>query len=233
MEMAKISRVEQASILNISEAWISQSHTLLDSKKVHSSIIEAMEKGLLPRTAAVTFINVPYESQEETLSKAIQKMYGEAEDKIKVIEDNLEVAKKELVAGEAELSLSKYLGESAKAKVARRNIDRAMKRIDKNNEKIDEINRNSLNKKVSVEAVTLAAKELEASGEIHKPQSNKKIRKTLNSLRECLSKNGDRDSMEVEGKDLDPDELKLAEKILSWVLDQNYADSLFEIFNEV
>lgn len=232
MENAGISRAEQAEIFDVSEAWISQTHSLLDPTKVHPCVVEYMEKGLLLRTSAVTFISVAYDQQEKTLMRAVQLSHGQAEEKIQVVEAELSAQQAELKYDEHIVSLSKYMGTTAETKSSRRNIDRNKQKITKNLLKIDQLNASIDDKKVSVEHVNMAAKELGAGDDIHRPQSNKKARKVLMKIQEALGAEDD-GLVEIDGKNYDASQVRLASGILNWYLDQNYKNSFFDLFDEI
>lgn len=188
MEKAGFSRADQAETMDVSEAWISQSHSLLNGP---DCILKAMEQEKLTRTAALTFLPVPADKVDAVLKRAIDITYHDAEVKETEAKAELGVALEELNRGESQLRLSQFTGNQESARKARRAVARAGRNKEKAEKKLESA-KGKKKKKISVETITQAAKEVDGAGDnLHKPQSMKNIRLISTDLADLLKSTED------------------------------------------
>ena len=145
MEDAGFSRSEQAETLQFSEAWISQSHSLLNGP---DCVIKAMEKQQLCRTAALTFLQVDPDKVASVLQQAVDLTYKEAEIKEAQALSELNKATDELQASEAELTVALFTGNHESQRKAKRQVSRAGKAKEKAEKKL-EVARNKKERKIT------------------------------------------------------------------------------------
>lgn len=218
MEKAGIPRAEQAAIIGFSEAWISQSHSLLNS---HPDILKYMERGQLNRTAAITFLKVEEDKIAPTLRRAVDLTYSEAEDKeIQAIKE-LEEAKEDLQRGQDELTLSNFTGNHESARKARRHVARAGGAVDKASKKVKAAQLKK-KKKISVETINKAARDVNADGNLNRPQSMKNVRLICDEIEGLLKSSEDVVLVHPENKkEYDRRDIEIVHNVLEWQLSRN------------
>jgi hypothetical protein len=220
MQDRGFSRSEQAETMDASEAWISQSHSLLEG---HNCVLRAMEKGQLTRTAALTFLNVPDDKVELVLGRAIDLTYQEAEIKEAQAQGELDRSLDELQLGENALRLSQFTGNHESARKARKQVARAGKNKVKAEKKLVAA-KSKKKKKITVDVITKAAHEVDGAAEnLNKPQSMKHARLIKSEIKEMLSLTEDdfilRPDTEIEYSRRDID---IVFNVVEWFLNQNH-----------
>jgi len=103
LEESGHTRAEQAEVFDKSEAWVSQSHSLLDLIAAHPPLQTAIESGTLGRTQALQFLNVPKEKVEDVLKTALELSKLEWAKKKKVLDSEADKAVEELSDLDAQL----------------------------------------------------------------------------------------------------------------------------------
>lgn len=220
MEEAGFSRAEQAQTMGKSEAWISQSHSLLDT---HACVTRAMERGLLTRTAALTFLAVPEDKIEAVLERAIALTYHEAEIKEQQAQGELDKAMDQIQAGESALRLSDFTGNHESARKARRQVARASRNKERAEAKIKAA-RAGKKKHVTVDTLTKAANDVEGAAEnLNKPQSTKQLRLIADEVKELLTKTPDDTVVNpATGQEYQRRDISLVHNVLQWMVNQNH-----------
>ena len=218
MEKAGISRAEQAEIVDMSEAWISQSHSLLNA---HHSILKYMESGKLTRTAALTFLNVDDDKVEATLKRAIDLTYKEAEMKEIQAQAELDRAMEEIQLGEGALRISKYTGDHESARKARKQVARASRAAQKAQGKVKSAQAKK-KKTITVDTINKAAQDVDADVDLKRPQTMKNIRLIEGEIGDLL-KEGDVAVLTnpANGQEYDRGDMEIVHLVLGWALNHN------------
>jgi ParB-like chromosome segregation protein Spo0J len=223
------SRTEQAEIMDNSEAWISQSHTLLEC---HEMILEAMENGILSRTAAITFIPIPRDKVVAVLKKAIDLTYRKAEEKEEEAIAEIKVAKKEIEDARSLAELSDYTGNKEAGRKAKRTISRAGKVINKAEKKIEGAKQKK-QKKITVETITEAAKEIEgASDDLKKTVTMKQVRVIRKSMDNLLKREGPLVHPETQ-EQYDRKDVALLHKFCGYMLNEVKVNNVLDLLDSV
>ncbi len=227
MEEAKFSRAEQAETMEVSEAWISQSHTLLSGPQC---ILQAMEDGKLSRTSAITFIPLVEKGEDvvqRVLKRTLDLTYASADKKEIQAQEMLQTAITEVTAAEAKLRLSQFTGNQESAKKARRAVARAGRSKEKAEKNLDEVADKKKNKKISVETIVQAAKEVEGAAEnLVRPQLTKNVRVIGSEIDELLK--GDGDAIKFNKKKYDRRDVAIVKGVVDWFLGLNSCEHPFE-----
>lgn len=118
-EAGGMTRAEQADLFGKSEAWVSQSHSLLKGDPL---VLEAMASGILGRTQALRFLNVAADKVKAVLERSIK--YHEMEEKQKEKELLVERDRvyESLEAHDAELAAAMATGNKEAVAEARQAI---------------------------------------------------------------------------------------------------------------
>lgn len=212
LEAAGVSREEQAEVMGkVSEAWISQSHTIL---KLHPRILELIREGKLSRTAAITFINVDSTKIEKVLDRAMQLTYSEASEKVAEANAEINESVNDMEEAAVSLSIANYLGDDGDLiRKSRRTISAAGKKFARASKKINSAKSND----TLTDAIVLqAARDVTAAGKIKRPRVMKEIRKISEELLEKLE--CDEAIFNRNGVEVDKIQIKTCHRILQWVL---------------
>lgn len=188
LQQAGFTRAEQSDIMGMSEAWISQSHSLLAADE---HLLMYMEQGKLSRTAAITFLNVPDDKVRPVLKRAIDLTYKEAEEKENLAIHELDYAKRVLEHREKELQLSQFTGNQESSRKARRNVNKAGRDVLKADDKVKAARAKREQKKITVETINQAAKESNADDNLNSPVLMKQVRLHCADLEDHLAKQSD------------------------------------------
>jgi len=217
MEESKFSRAEQAATMDVSEAWISQSHSLINGP---DCILQAMEREQLSRTAALTFLPVPPDKVANVLKRAIDITYQDAEMKETEAKEELSSALDEIQKSDAELRLSQFTGNQESARKARRSVARAGRSKDRAEKKLEDV-QDKKKKKISVETITQAAKEVDgASDNLNRPQSMKQVRQLSIEIGEMLK--SEEDMLEnSDGDKFERRDVLIVQGVMEWMLNKN------------
>lgn len=216
LEEADYTRAEQAEIFSKSEAWISQSHSLLDC---HSLIAEYMSKGVLGRTQALQFLQIPRDKVEEVLKHAMADSLTQAEAKEAEALKEQEKAFENLEQHESELRVVQIRGKNSDVSDVRKKIAQDQKDIDKTERKVEQARKSRRRSKLTVENVQAGAKL--ANTDIQtRAQSIKIIRSIHSDLSGLLTKN------EVlvnpdNGTEYNSRDIRIVVGVLEWVLNSN------------
>jgi hypothetical protein len=225
MEESDFSRAEQAETMDVSEAWISQSHGLL---KGPQCILTAMEKGQLTRTAALTFLNVAPEKVEEVLQRAIRLTYEDAEIKQRQAEGELNSALDTLQIEEQKLKLSQFTGNIESAKKARRHVARAGRVVERAKEKVDNAKKKK-KKRITVETIMSAANDGDAAENLNKAQSMKHVRELQQQIADLLTaEESDFLTHQESGEKYSVRDVDLVNHLLQFVTNRNFCKHPFD-----
>lgn len=222
MEDSGFTRAEQAETMGVSEAWISQSHSLLDGP---DCILRAMERGQLTRTAALTFLPVPKDKVETVLAHAIALTYRDAEVKEAQAQGELDKAMDDLQAGESALRLSQFTGNHESARKARRQVSRAGKSKVKAEKKLDSAKSKKKKKKITVDTIMKAAQDVDGAAEnLNKPQSMKHARLVNGEIKDLLVLNEGEDSIinPANSQRYARRDICIVQNVIEWFLNQNH-----------
>lgn len=220
MEDAGFTRSDQADTMDMSEAWISQSHGLLNGP---ACVLTAMERGQLTRTAALTFLAIPNEKVEEVLKRAIDITYREAEQKEAQAQGDLEKAMDEIQRNEGTLRLSQYTGDGAAERKARRQINRAGKARTAAEKKILTAKQKK-KKKIPVEIINKAAQQVDGAAEnLNKPQSMKHARLISTQIKSLLESTKEDVLVRPDSKQqYSKRDVCVVLNVIEWFLNQNH-----------
>lgn len=216
MEHEKFTRAEQAKTMRISEAWISQSHSLL---KCHQKILDYMREGKLTRTAALTFLPIPMDKVEAVLDTAVNMTYKEGAHKIAEATKERQEALAEIEKSTDGLRISKFLGDCEKAKDCRRSISKAGRAAAKA-EKVLRSAEKKKNKKITVETIATAAKQVDGAGEgLKRTVSMAKTRQFYEDVKQMFQRD---DLINPEnGNEYDKKDVEMLVDFLGWQLGEN------------
>jgi ParB-like chromosome segregation protein Spo0J len=208
MERANVSRGQQAETMHKSEAWVSQSHSILAS---HPQILSLMKTGKLSRTAAITFINIPKDKIEDVLNKAIEITFADAEKKVAEGIQEREVAMTELETASTTLSVAQFTGDEQVIKKTRRSLADAGRKINRATKKIT----SNKSKKVITDAnVVAATREVKGAGnKIRRSQNVSEVRVIAKQLAQDIE----------DGEVIDPSN--------GCSVDMDYAKSILNMMN--
>jgi ParB family chromosome partitioning protein len=217
MEEEGFTREEQADTLAVSESHISQSHGLLNS---HPKILNYIEAGFLPRTAAITFLQIPDDKISDVLDKAISLTYAEADKKEMDALKEKEEALEQIEEASEKIKLAHFTGDQDVVRRSRRAINKANKTAEKADEKIKSARATKKEGvKLSVEAVNSAAVETGADNNLKRPRSMKNIRLILVDLSNLLEQ--EKIVLPETNKEVLHRDVKVVADVLSWVLNTN------------
>jgi hypothetical protein len=215
MERVGMTRAEQAETTGFSEAWISQSHSLLAAPEC---VLQQMERGLLCRTAALSFLDVAEEKIEATLSRAMDITYKEASQKELQVIGELEQAQQEMQQGAAQARYAVFIGDHESIRKSNRQVARASKVADKAEKKLEQLKAKK-KKRITSEVIKEAAKEVGADADIHKPQSMKHIRLIEGEIGTIISSSEDETILNpANNKELERKHIIALRCVLEWVL---------------
>lgn len=116
LEKAEVSRAEQAQMFEKSEAWISQSHSLLNG---HPEVLEALASGILGRTQALQFLTVPREKVKAVIQKAIEFSKMEFEQKEQDLLAERDKTYESIEHHESVMQVAEAMGDEEAAEAAR------------------------------------------------------------------------------------------------------------------
>lgn len=226
MEAAGFTRKEQAETLGeISEAWISQSHSLLDGP---NCILEAMRNGLLKRTAAITFLSVDPDGVEELLKDVIKQTFAEAKEKQLKARKELEEAVENQEESKRKLQLQSFCGNQESVKKANRQVARAGKAVDKAKKNLDKVVEKTDNPVVAVGGIIIKAKESGVSEKLRRPHPMKITRTMESEIAEKL-KDGVKEVKTPKGKIISIRDARIVHETLKWQLNQSTAEHPLDV----
>lgn len=225
MEENGFSRGEQAEALGVSDAWISQSHSLINGPKC---ILQAMKDGYLNRTAALTFLDVEERQIAPLLSRVIKQTFAKANEKEALAKEELEKAEEQLRQAESKLKIANYFGNHQSAARATKHIARTSNAVEKAKRKIEDIQNNK--KEISVSAIN---KEAEKIGiDLNRPKTMKVVRQLEEEINEML-KNCDHKNIKKESKVFSVRDVKVIHEVIRWQLGKNCAKHPLEVLDLV
>lgn len=215
MEESNFKRGEQAETLQMSEAWISQSHSLLEGPKC---VLDAMENGQVTRTAALTFLNVDPDKVEAVLNRAMQLTYLEAERKEEELKDELRALQFDFKVAEGASKLAKFTGDKESEKKQSRQAARTAKLIGEAENKLEK-NKGKKNKPIPVGVIEGAAEELGAEMEGSRPYSAKQLREWHENIEKILTEEkGKKVKDPTSEKVYDRAQVELVQNFLAWTI---------------
>jgi hypothetical protein len=228
LEASGHSRTEQAKVFGKSEAWVSQSHSLL---KGHPKILEAMTDDTLGRTQALELLKCPPEKVEGVLARSIaySKMdMSEKEKELVVHQNNLY---EKLEEYEANLAAAQELG-AKPSEIA--NINRAIaegeKAADANERKIQKYRRSSSKRKPrpSMSNIQRAANEADAAGGTQRHVPMKSVRRWADQLTSSLAEESPLVDTDT-GEEFSRREVRILRDLMDLILARNGLKSPLEI----
>lgn len=199
MEKDKFSRTEQAEDFAKSEAWISQSHSLLGLCKAYPPIKDAMFSGELGRTQALQFLPVWDKTPDkvgEVFEAARQTRFALLQDKHKEAVAEEDQALHELDLNESQLRIAERMGgeagETEPIRSARRKVRRSQGRANKASEKLSAVQANLENPHLTVEDITGAATKTRGTETVlNRPQTVKNVRQYAQEIQAIVDKSPD------------------------------------------
>jgi ParB/Sulfiredoxin domain len=224
MERDGFSRSEQAEDFDKSEAWISQSHSLLALSAEYPRIREAMFQGQLGRTQALTFLPLWEKTPDkvgEIFDRAYQSRFIECRmkeaDAIKEEEEALE----DLDITESDLKLAEATTSTEEEEVGelRKKSKQAIRRYKKAEKKVASAKEARENVRLSVEDITTATRKTAGAEDVlSKPITVKNIRTYAKELTALLTLNEGRMEIEFESAKLVRGEVELLRNVMDWMV---------------
>lgn len=162
LEDAGMSRAEQAEVFSISEAWVSQSHSLLKGNRM---VLMALKDGTLGRTQALKFLNYEDSKAEAILQRAIAYNQMDFEEKERELLGHQEKVYEKLESQEAGLRAATETGDIGTAGAIRREIGETEKDLDATERKLTKHRKGGKRKpRPSINNIETAAKDEAADG---------------------------------------------------------------------
>ena len=181
-----------------------------------------MERQLLTRTAALTFLNIDSDKVENVLKRAIDLTYREAEQKEQYA-GRTQCAMDDLQHGQAALRLSNFTGNHESVRKARRQVARASRAAGKAEKKVKSAKAKK-KKKITVETINQAAKEVDAAEHLGKPQSMKHVRLVTAEVAELLTSKEDVILKPGTEEEYDRKDIELVHGVMRWMLNRNHCN---------
>lgn len=217
MEEVGYSRTEQAETFDKSEAWISQSHSLLNSNK---RILACMEKGLLGRTQALRFLQIPIEKIDEVLDGALKENAYQLEAREQAALQEQDAAYDAIEQHEAEIMAAQVKGLNSKAGEAKKKMVQAERDAAAASKKVASIRKQKGKRKISVEDIDTAAKKAGADENLNHSQSMKVIRQVDSELERLLESHEPLINPDTE-EEYNRKGIVIIKRTLDWVLNRN------------
>jgi hypothetical protein len=187
LDDAGMSRQQQAESLGMSEAWISQTFSLLNPEKCHPKVLESMADGVLGRTQALQLLNYPAEKVEDILKLAVDRWKKQETAKEQaVIEEQAKLLKDwDDYDGKLQLAIESGNAEAQAEAAAKLNeAEENLAAADKNIKKVK--GKKGTKPKPSMEQIQQAAMELDAEGTAQRHMPMKTLRQYADKLTTML-----------------------------------------------
>jgi ParB family transcriptional regulator, chromosome partitioning protein len=215
LQEAGYSRAEQAEIFQKSEAWISQSHSLLECPSI---VLEYMSQGILGRTQALQFLNVPAEKTEEVLKNAMSDFIHQARTREEEAVREQDAAWDKIEELESEMKTAQVQGNKEVAKEARLKLAEVNKEAEKATKKIKQAKSSRLKRKLSVENIQAGQKKAGVDGN-KQHQSMKTVREVYERLSGLYNKGESLVNPDTDAE-YDRNGVKVIIGTLDWVLNR-------------
>ncbi len=185
LEKSGHSRQEQAEMFNKSEAWVSQSHSLITGNK---KVLEALADGTLGRTQALQFIGVEDEKVEAVLTRSIAYSRLDFEAKEKELIDTRNGIYERLDQKEEELSKAEEAGDVKRVGELRGEIASETAEVEAHERRIKKHRSTGKRKpRPSINNIQQGMKDEEADGGVSRHMPMKTVRRIADQLTELLS----------------------------------------------
>lgn len=222
LDEAGMSRQEQAERLKLSEAWVSQTFSLLNPEKCNPKVLEAMAEGVLGRTQALQFLNYPPDKIEAILDRAIARWKHDEESKqtaaIKERDDLL--AQWEL--NDEKLRQAEDSGDDELAAEARRAMLTVTNQVDDAAKNIEKTKKNKKSKpKPSMEQIQEAAKDEDVEGTAQRHMPMKTLRQYSDKITAMLANPGDEFVNPTTDEPLSRREIQIVRDVCDCILSRN------------
>jgi len=216
MEEAGFTRSEQAETFGKSEAWISQSHSLLNTNK---RVLDCMEKGTLGRTQALRFLQISADKIDEVLDGALKENVYQLEVREQTALNEQDKAFETIEEAEAEIVAAQMKGRTTEAGEAKRKLQQAEKDASAAAKKVANVRKQKGKRRVSVEDIDTAAKNAGADENLNHSQSMKVVRQVNHDLEVELGKGSALINPDTD-EEYDRREVCIIKRTLDWVLNK-------------
>lgn len=186
LQEAGHTRAEQAHVFDKSEAWVSQSHSLLAG---HPMILDAMRDGTLGRTQALKFLDYPKDKVEVILQKAINYNRMATEEKESEIDNQLQAIYEAADAQEEALNAAQEKGDQEEIALLRRQLAEKEKEADilfKKAKKVKKATNGKTKTKPSINDIQQAAQEEDAANGANHHVPVKVLRRITDQMTDLL-----------------------------------------------
>lgn len=231
LEDAGLSRKDQAERLGKSEAWISQTFSLLDPEKCHPKVLEAMADDILGRTQALQFLTYAPEKVEAILTRAIERHKYAQEAKEQEAIEAIDAAVKAWEEQEEALRQAEEADDAKAVAVARKKLHEAEVEQAEAEEKVKKAKKGGKKKpKPSIQDIQDAAKDEEVDGTAQRHVPIKQVRQIADKLTELIDSEEELVNTLTE-KPYDRREVKIIRDVLDFVLSRNKMRTPMEALN--
>lgn len=220
MEKEGFTRAEQATTMRKSEAWISQSHSLLKS---HPHLLDAIQKDKIKRTTAIKLLTYKPEEVPEILNQAIKINMMETEIEEDEAFDKKEEALKKIEEHNDVLTMSQFKGDLETARVAKKEISEANRALKEADKQIENATKKKKKGVISAENIEEAAKQAGVQEKNRRPLSPKQIREQWDNINELLKK--DKIINPENGYEYDRGELEFVSDVIGCLLGERGEDN--------
>lgn len=227
LQEAGHTRAEQAKVFDKSEAWVSQSHSLLAG---HPMILEAMRDGTLGRTQALKFLDYPQDKVEVILQKAISYNRMANEERESEIDKQLETIYEAVDAQEEALEMAQEKGDQEEIALLRRKLAEKEKEADvlfKKSKKVKQTSSTKRKPKPSINDIQQAAQEEDAANGANHHVPVKVVRRITDQMAELLE-SGQELINPNDGTEYSRREVRILVDAFNWFLARNNLKSPLE-----
>ena len=193
LEEAGMSRQQQAQMLNLSEAWVSQTYSLLNPEKCNPRVLEAMASGVLGRTQALQFLNYDLDKSNVILDGAIDRWKSEETEKFQTIMKERDLLLEQWDACDDALQKAMESGNEEAISNAKKALVEAESKIDTSGKNLEKTKKNKKDKKPkpSMEQIQEAARDNDADGSAQRHMPMKTLRQYADKTAELLEQQGE------------------------------------------
>jgi hypothetical protein len=230
LQEAGHTRAEQAKVFDKSEAWVSQSHSLLAG---HPMILDAMRDGTLGRTQALKFLDYPQDKVEVILQKAINYNRMAAEEKESEIDKELETIYEAIDAQDEALEAAHEKGDREEVALLRRKLAEKEKEAEILSKKAKKVKQAGVSKKKpkpSISDIQQAAQEEDAANGANHHVPVKVVRRLTDHLIELLE-SGEPLINPNDDTEYSRREVRILVDAFNWFLARNNLKSPLEALN--
>ncbi len=224
LEDAGLSRKDLAKRLGKSEAWVSQTFSLLDTEKTHPKVLEAMADGVLGRTQALQFLTYPADKVGEILQRAVERHQRALDEKEAAARKDADKALADWEKYEQELADAEAAADEAKMAEARKKLSATESKMEEAEERVKKAKKSGSAKKKkpkpSIQDIQEAARDADADGSAQRHMPMKQVRQIADKLTELLDSGEEMINTETD-QPYSTREVRIVRDVLDCVLSRN------------